>query len=87
MTVFTKGLVGGWTDGRGCRLSGPCRAATVVHVGIRAGLGGGGWVVNAQGTGWTQSYGEAKAAAHSQGLRFLPALPRLREMPHPAARP
>ena len=46
MTVFAKGLVGGWTDGRGCRLRGPCRAATVVHVGIRAGLGGGGWVVN-----------------------------------------
>ena len=40
-----------------------------------------------QGTGWTQSYGEAKAAAHSQGLRFLPALPRLQEMPHPAAQP
>ena len=36
-----------------------------------------------QGTGWTQSYGEAEATAHSQGLRFLPALPRLQEMPHP----
>ena len=30
-TVFAKGPVGCWTDGRGCR------AAVVVHVGIRAG--------------------------------------------------
>ena len=44
MTVFAKGLVGGWTDGKGCRLRGWFRVATVVHVGVRAGLGGGGWV-------------------------------------------
>lgn len=29
----------------------------------------------------TRSYGEAEAAAHSQGLRCLPALPRIRECP------
>ena len=40
-TVFAKVPVDGWTNGRGCRLRGPCRAAEVVHVGITAGRGGG----------------------------------------------